>query len=198
MMTVEQIKTKLNQEKYFVNREIKPGTDKEILLLCQKTSDTDYIALPKIETTKGKISAYHHLLNQCNNQLLNPTVALTGLEYLLRVIDGDVFDAYEQREKSIEKCLKRLEDVQSDDNEYGDNQYIVKTARGRPNDFTYFVVDLSEGVLAEIDGYLLSNELKEGAPLVKYPKLILRSLKDNLNNEYEAKYNAEIRKWELI
>ena len=42
------------------------------------------------------------------------------------------------------------------------------------------------------------DQLKEKAVRIKYPKLLLKALKDDLNNEYEADYLREVKKYKDI
>lgn len=200
MMTKEQIKNELNKCKYFINTETQAGSGKEISVLCQKTDDYHYIALPAVQTPDGQFEAYDLLLKRVNNQFLDAKTALLTLDSLLPVIDGRIFQAYEQREKVINKMLERTDKAQNDDNsnEYGEGKYVVKTNQGRPNNFIYYILDLKQLKLMEIDGGLLSDELKESAPFFKYTKPLMTALKDDLNNEFEAEYFVELKKWEMI
>lgn len=196
-MNNKQIEQVLKQKKYFINKETVPGKDEIIDILCQKKTDDSYIILPKVETVNGLISAYDYLLNQINNQRVAEK-PLLSLNQLLPTIKGDIFNQWKQREFIIEKLLNRLYSIQKPENEYDNDRYVIKQRYGRPNEFRYYVVDIEESVLAEIDGFLLNENLRQSAPLVKYPKQILNALKDNLENEYTEAYLEQIEAFRKI
>ena len=74
------------------------------------------------------------------------------------------------------------------------SKYVVKTKR--PKGYNYFIA--YDDSLTEISPNILDDKMKENAVLIKYPKLLQRALKDNLNNEYEDKYLQEMEKYHNI
>ena len=189
-MKIESIKSELKG--YFINRMdfSTDGKDK----LCKKISNTDYMVLDNVETPNGLISAYDNLLAQVNNQILDPSVSICSLSKILPVIQGNIFDSYKARERKIEQHIEWCNCVESEDNKYMEDTYLVKAKK--PKGFKYWVVDGAE--LKEINELLLDDTQKENAKRIKYHKLLLKALQDDLINEYEEQYLEEVKKYHNI
>ena len=147
-----------------------------------------------MNTPKGLVTAYDLLLEQCNNQILDPTISIVSLSEILPTINGSVFEHYKMREKTIEKHINWCECVETDDNELTKGRYVVKWKR--PKGFAYAIV--YDDSLTEINEMLLEDHHKESAVRIKYPKLLLKALKDDLNNEFETLYSEEVKKYQSI
>ena len=178
---------------YFINRIEHNGeivSDK----LCRKISNTEFEVLDNIKTPRGLLTANEHFLNQLNNQIVDPTFCICSLSEVLPVIHGQVFEAHRMRERKIEQHIKWCQCVEREDNQFQPNKHVVKWKK--PKRVIYAIVDGDK--LTEIDGDLLSDQLKEKAVPIKYPKLLRTALKDELNNEYEADYLREVKKYQDI
>ena len=189
-MDIKEIKHEL--QGYFINTIFHNG-EKVSESLCKKI-DGDYEVLRAVETPNGLMSAYDLLLQQCNNQLLNPSVSICSLREILPVVNGSVFESYKMREKTIEKHIELCQSVETEENEYSDGKFIVK--KKQPKGFKYWIVDNQK--LTEIPGDLLDDNQKENAVKISYPKVLLNALKDDLNNEFESAYLEEVEKYLLI
>ena len=190
-MNIEDIKSQLTG--YFINR-ISHNGEKVSENLCKKIDGNDYEVLRPVNTPNGLLSAYDLLLTQVNNQLLDPSVSICYLSEILPVINGNIFETYKQREKTIEKHISWCDCVESEENEYSDGKFIVK--KKQPKGFIYFIVDGDK--LTEIPGDLLDDNQKENAVRISYPKLLRKALSDDLNNEFEPSYLAEVSKYKSI
>lgn len=186
VMTIKQIENFGKKNKYFVNRRYDGVKGEYHGTLSRKTGDDSY-----------SVENYSLFLEQVNNQLLG-TEPVEKLETLLPVINADIFQAYTDREKAIQKRKQRIEDIKTPLNLYGPNKYIVKKSHGRPNTFVYYIVDIENGLLFEINEALLTEELRDNAIPIKYPKLLVKSLKDDLKNEYLEDYLKEVEKFKNI
>ena len=178
---------------YFINRIEHNGeivSDK----LCRKISNTDFEVLDNVKTPSGLLSANAHFLNQLNNQIVDPSVCICSLSEVLPVIHGQVFELYEMRERKIEQHIKWANCVEREDNQFQPNKHVVKWKK--PKRVIYAIVDGDK--LTEIDGALLDDQLKEKAVQIKYPKLLLKALQDDLNNELEPAYLREVKKYKDI
>ena len=131
---------------------------------------------------------------QCNNQHVDPSASINSLSEILPVIYGNVFEAYRMREKTIEKHITWANCVEREENEFQPDKYVVK--KKRPKGFIYWIVDGAK--LTEIDGDLLDDKLKENAVLIKYPKLLIKALADDLDNEFVEDYKKEVSKYKAI
>jgi len=178
---------------YFINRTEHNG-EKVSDNLCRKISNTEFEFLDNVKTSNGLITAYENCLNQINNQLIEPELYICSLSEVLPVIHGQVFEFYHLRERKIKQHIKWCESVKRDDNQFQPNKHVVKWKR--PRGFSYAIVNGDK--LTEIDGDLLDDQLKEKAVQIKYPKLLLKALQDDLNNEYEADYLREVKKYKDI
>lgn len=178
---------------YFINR-IEHNGEKVSDNLCRKISNTEFEVLDNVKTPSGLLTANEHFLNQLNNQIVDPSVCICSLNEVLPVIHGQVFELYKIRERKIEQHIKWCECVERDDNQFQPNKHVVKWKK--PRGFIYAIVDGDK--LTEIDGDLLDDQLKEKAVQIKYPKLLLKALQDDLNNEYEVEYLREVKKYKDI
>ena len=190
-MNIDTIKKELDG--YFINRVSQPGI-KASETLCKKINNKDYIVLDNVETPNGLISAYDNCLNQVNNQLIQPELSICRLSKILPVIEGSVFDKYNQREKIIEKHISWCDCIERDEYEYQDGKYIVKVKK--PKGFSYFIVDGEN--LTEINELLLDEKQKENCKRIKYPKLLKKALADDLCNEFEEQYEEQVEKYQNI
>ena len=178
---------------YFINRIEHNGeivSDK----LCRKISNTEFEVLDNVRTPNGLLTASDHFLNQLNNQIVDPTFCICSLSEVLPVIHGQVFEAHRLRERKIEQHIKWCNCVEREDNQFQPDKHVVKWKK--PRGVIYAIVDGDK--LTEIDGDLLSDQLKEKAVPIKYPKLLRTAIKDQLNNEYEADYLREVKKYQDI
>lgn len=190
-MNLDTIKHELKG--YFINKVISTGgVAKETL--CKKIDNADYVVCENMDTPNGIKTAYDHCLNQINNQILDPSVSICSLSEVLPVIHGNVFDSYKMRERRIEQHIDWADCVEREENQFQPNKYVVKNKK--PKGFTYWIVDGEK--LTEINEDILSDDLKENAVLIKYPKLLRTALKDNLINEYEEQYLEEVTKYNNI
>ena len=179
---------------YFINRIEHNGeivSDK----LCRKISNTEFEVLDNVKTPSGLLTASEHFLNQLNNQIVDPSVCICSLSEVLPVICGNVFEFYRIRERKIEQHIKWANCVERDDNQFQPDKHVVKWKKPRRG-FIYAIVDGDK--LTEIDGDLLDDQLKEKAVRIKYPKLLVRAINDDLNNEYEPAYLREVKKYKDI
>ena len=190
-MNIEEIKHEL--QGYFINTIFHNG-EKVSENLCKKIDGNDYEVLRPVNTPNGLLSAYDLLLTQVNNQLLDPSVSICYLSEILPTVNGSVFEIYKMREKTIEKHIELCQSVETEENEYSDGKFIVK--KKQPKGFIYFIVDGDK--LTEIPGDLLDDTQKENAVRISYPKVLLKALKDDLNNEFESAYLEEVEKYQSI
>ena len=189
-MDIKEIKHEL--QGYFINR-ISHNGEKVSENLCKKNGN-DYEVLRAVETPNGLMSAYDLLLNQVNNQILDPSISICKLSEILPVINGEVFENYKRREKTIEKHIEWCNCVETEENEYSDGKFIVK--KKQPKGFIYFIVDGDK--LTEIPGDLLDDNQKENAVRISYPKLLKKAISDRLENEFESAYLEEVEKYQSI
>ena len=178
---------------YFINRIEHNGeivSDK----LCRKISNTEFEVLDNVRTPNGLLTASDHFLNQLNNQIVDPTFCICSLSEVLPVINGQVFELHRLRERKIEQHIKWCNCVEREDNQFQPDKHVVKWKK--PKRVIYAIVDGDK--LTEIDGDLLSDQLKEKAVPIKYPKLLRTAIKDDLNNEYEPAYLQEVKKYKDI
>ncbi len=178
---------------YFLNRFIYTG-DNVTEDLCKKIDDTHYEVLGNVDTPNGVIRAYTNCLNQINNQLLDPGLYVCSLSEVLPVINGNIFQDYYRRAKQIEKHNSWLECVKTDKNKHNNGNHLVKWKDKKFLKYA-FVYDKE---LVEINEILLSDNDKANAVIIKYPKLLRKALKDDLNNEYESAYLKEVKKYKNI
>ena len=191
-MNIEEIKKEL--QGYFINTIFHNG-EKVSESLCKKIDGSnDYEVLRAVNTPKGLVTAYDNCLSQVNNQLLDPSFSICSLREILPVVNGSVFESYKMREKTIEKHIALCQSVETEENEYSDGKFIVK--KKQPKGFIYFIVDGDK--LTEIPGDLLDDTQKENAVRISYPKVLLKALKDDLNNEFESAYLEEVEKYQSI
>ena len=190
-MDIKEIKHEL--QGYFINR-ISHNGEKVSENLCKKIDGNDYEVLRAVETPNGLMSAMDLLLQQCNNQLLNPSLSIRSLSEILEVINGEVFENYKRREKTIEKHIDWCTCVESEENEYSDGKYIVKWKK--PKGMIYAIVDGDK--LTEIPGDLLDDNQKENAVRIKYPMLLKKAISDSLENEFSSAYLEEVEKYQSI
>ena len=190
-MKIDTIRTALNG--YFINRVSHNGL-KVTDTLCKKIDNENYETLENVRTPNGTITAYEHLLNQVNNHLLDPTLAVCKLDEILPLINGNVFESYSMRERHIEKHLELLDMVQDVYNEYETDKFVVTWKK--PKKTLYGIVD--DDKLIEIDGALLSDKLKENAVFLKNIQPLKNALADDLINEFEKAYNEEVAKYQNI
>lgn len=192
-MKLEEIKHELQEQRYFINR-ISHNGEKVSESLCKKIDGNDYEVLRAVNTPNGLMSAYDLLLTQVNANILDPSVSICSLSEILEVIQGNVFEAYKQREKTIEKHIDWCNCVESEENEYSDGKFIVK--KKQPKGFIYFLVDGDK--LTEIPGEILDDTQKEKAVRIKYPKLLKKAISDTLENEFSSAYLEEVEKFQSI
>ena len=178
---------------YFINR-IEHNGEKVSDKLCKKINNKEFEVLDNIKTPRGLLTANEHFLNQLNNQIVDPSVCICSLSEVLPVICGNVFELYRLRERKIEQHIKWANCVEREDNQFQPNKHVVKWKK--PKRVIYAIVDGDK--LTEIDGDLLSDQLKEKAVPIKYPKLLRTALKDELLNEYEPAYLQEVKKYKNI
>ena len=190
-MEIDTIKHQLNG--YFINRMEYDG-DQVFETLCKKIDGDKYETLDNVMTPSGEISASDLLLRQINNQILNPSVCICSLKEILPVINGRLWEVYENREKEIEKHINCCSAVETDDNEFIKGKYIVKWKR--PRGFAFGIVDGNK--LTEIDGDIFDDQQRKSAVRIKYPKLLIKALKDDLLNHFEDEYLREIKKYNDI
>lgn len=190
-MNIDTIKAELDG--YFINRVSQPGI-KASETLCKKINNADYEVCDNVETPNGIVSAYDLLLTQVNNQILDPTTSICRLSKILPVIDGSIFDKYNQREKIIEKHISWCDCIERDEYEYQEGKYIVKVKK--PKGFSYFIVDGEN--LTEINELLLDEKQKENCKRIRYPKLLKKALADDLCNEFEEQYKEQVKKYQNI
>ena len=190
-MNIDTIKKELDG--YFINKVSHNGM-KVSENLCKKIDNAEYIVLDNVETPNGLISAYQHCLNQVNANLLNPELSICRLSQILPVIDGTIFEHYRMREKTIEKHISWCDCVERDEYEYQQGKYLCKTKK--PKGFKYWLVDGDK--ITEIPGEILEETQKENAKRIKYPKLLLKALQDDLINEFEEQYKEQVKKYQNI
>ena len=190
-MDIKEIKHEL--QGYFINTIFHNG-EKVSESLCKKIDGNDYEVLRAVETPNGLMSAMDLLLQQCNNQILNPSVSICSLSEILITINGEVFENYQRREKIIEKHIDWCNCVESEENEYSDGKYIVKWKK--PKGMIYAIVGGDK--LTEIPGDLLDDNQKENAVKITYPKLLKRAISDRLENEFSSAYLEEVEKYQSI
>lgn len=178
---------------YFINRVTYTG-DRVSENLCKKINDSEFVVLEPMNTPNGTMPAMDYCLQQINNQILDPTVCILSLKEVFPVINGNVFDSYKRREKTIEKHIDWAECVEREENQFQQDKYVVKNKK--PKGFAYWIVDGEK--LTEIHEDILSDDLKENAVLIKYPKLLRTALKDDLINEFEGQYSEEVAKYKAI
>lgn len=190
-MKIDTIKNHLKG--YFINR-IEHTDGRVSETLCRKINNAEYETLEAVKTPSGNVTASVNLLNQINNQILNPSICICSLEEILPVINGRIFDLYEARERKIDKYIKWCSCVESDDNEFVNGKYIVKWKK--PRGFGFGIVDGDK--LTEIDGDIFDDQQRKSAVFIKYPKLLRTALKDDLINQYEDEYLHEVRRYHEI
>ena len=190
-MKLDTIKDQL--QGYFINQ-IQHNNMKVNETLCKKISNTEYLVLDNVNTPNGLVSAMDNLLYQINCQILNPTISIVSLNEILPTINGTVFEHYKMREKTIEKHISWCECVETEANKLSKDRYVVKWKR--PKGFAYAIV--YDDTLTEINDVLLEDQHKESAVRIKYPKLLLKALQDDLNNEFETLYSEEVKKYQSI
>ena len=190
-MKIETIQKHL--QGYFINT-ITHNDLKVSETLCKKIDNKNYEIVPNVKTNYGTISAYSHLLNQCNNQLLDPTISIVSLSEILPTINGNLFEDYRIRQKKINKYKKWIECVRTENNKYVNNTHLIKWKKARY--VIYGVV--GKDTIEEINDILLSEKEKDSAIAVKYPKLLKSAVKDNLINQFESSYLQEVKKYEKI
>ena len=172
---------------YFINR-IEHNEMKVSETLCRKLDNNNYEVLENVKTPAGIISAYDHCLNQVNNQLLNPYIAINSLNEILPTVQGNIFESYRIRENQIEKHIRWCECVETEANKYSDGKYVIKWKK--PKGFVFAIVDGDR--ITEINEILLEDHQIENAVRIKYPKLLQKAIKDDLNNEFEDLYLQEV------
>lgn len=189
-MDIDTIKQNLSG--YFINRVDLNGEIRE--RLCKKIDGNEYEVLRAVETPNGLMSSSDLLLQQINNQILDPSVSVCSLTEVLPVINGTIFELYNMREKKIEKHISWCNCVESEENELSDGKYVIKFKKGKK--INYAVVDGSK--LIDIDGDLLDTNIKLNAVQIRYPKLLKVAISDDLNNQYEEAYLQEAKKYNAI
>lgn len=192
-MNLETVQNQLKEQKYFINR-IAINEDHITETLCKKINDSKFEVVGKVMTPSGEMSAEKVLLTQINNQIVLPELPVCSLNDVLPVIEGVVFDDYKRREKQIEKHIKWCQCVETEENELSSGRYVVKWKKLR---YTIYAIVYDDS-LTEINGALLDDKHKENAVKIKYPKLLLRALRDDLNNEFESEYLQEVKKYQEI
>ena len=192
-MNLETVQNQLKEQKYFINR-IVINEDNITETLCKKINDSKFEIVDKVRTPSGEMSAETVLLNQINNQIVLPELPVCSLNEVLPVINGAVFDDYERRDKTIEKHIKWCQCVETEENELSKGRYVVKWKKLK---YTIYAIVYDDS-LTEINGALLDDKHKESAVRIKYPKLLLKALRDDLNNEYESEYLKEVKKYQAI
>ena len=192
-MNLETVQNQLKEQKYFINR-IAINEDHITETLCKKINDSKFEVVDKVMTPSGEMSAEKVLLSQINNQIVLPELPVCSLNDVLPVIDGVVFDDYKRREKQIEKHIKWCQCVETEENELSSGRYVVKWKKLK---HTIYAIVYDDS-LTEINGALLDDKHKESAVQIKYPKLLLKALRDNLDNEFEEGYIQEAKKYQAI
>lgn len=190
-MKLDTIKKYLNG--YFINR-ITHNGEKVSESLCKKIDNKSFETLGNVKTPNGTISSYNNLLNQINNQILDPSVSICSLDEVLPVIDGTIFENYEMREKKIQKYINWCQCVETEENELSKGRYLVKWKK--PKKIIYAIV--MDDTLTPVPANLIDDTFKEKAVSIRFPKLLERALKDDLNNQYAEAYAEEVEKYQSI
>ena len=192
-MKIEEIKNQLKG--YFLNRTKNTFNGEEYSeVLCKKISNSECEYLSDIFTPNGTITAYNHLLNQVNQNILDPKLAVCKLDEILPVIDGDIFEDFKRREKIIEKHIDMCNSVETDENQLSENRFLVYYVK-RGTKIYAIVLDDS---LTEYPANLLDDEQLAKAIRVEYPKLLRAALRDDLINQYDKAYDKEVEKYHSI
>lgn len=190
-MNLENIKHQLDG--YFINVMEHNGL-KVTETLCKKLSDTEHLPLDNVKTTHGLVSAYDNCLRQINAQIMNPSIYVCDLKEVLPVIRGDIFELWKMRERKIQQHIDLCQTVETEENELSKGRHLVKwKQKGKT---VYGIVH--EQSLTPVPEELLTEETKETAIKIKYPKMIRTALADDLNNQYEEAYAKEVRKFRKI
>jgi len=191
-MELNEIKHYLNENRYFINRYEMNGevSDK----LSKKINNNDFEVLDNIRTPNGLLTAYQHCLNQVNNSLLMPEVAVCSLDEILPVIKATVFENHRIRERKIQQHIDLCQQYETEENELSPGRYLVYwKKRG-----TKIYGIILEESLTEVPGNLIDEESKENAIRVEYPKMLRTALRDELKNEYAEAYAKEVEKYHSI
>ena len=169
---------------YFINR-FEFNGEKVSDVLCKKINNADYVVLDNVRTPQGLLTAYQHCLNQVNSNLLCPEVSVRYLDEILPVINANVFENYEMRERKIQQHIDLCQQYETEENELSPGRYLVYwKKRG-----TKIYGIILEESLTEIPGNLVDEESKANAIYVEFPKMLRTALKDELNNKYAEAYD---------
>ena len=183
-MDLETIKHQLNG--YFLNR-IEHNGLKVTETLCKKLGAADYMPLDNVKTTHG-------LVRQINAKIMNPNIYICDLKEVLPVINGDIFELWKMRERKIEQHIEICQKVETEENKLSKGRHLVKWKKKGKT--VYGIVH--EQSLTPVPEELLTEETRETAIKIQYPKILRTALADDLNNQYEAAYQKEVKKFRNI
>lgn len=186
------IKNHLNG--YFINQTTDIYSQQVKETLCKKNGNDYEVLDNNVNTPNGLVSPMVLLLQQCNNQILDPTFSICSLSEILPVINGSVFDSYAKRQKEIIKHRKWQKCCRTEANRYIENRYLIKWKR--PKGISYGVV--SNDTIVEVSELLLTSKQKENAILINYPKMLLKAIEDDLINEFQEDYLKEVAKYNSL
>lgn len=191
-MKLNTIKNHLNG--YFINQTTDTYSQQVKETLCKKIDGNDYEVLDNVNTPNGLVSPMVLLLQQCNNQILDPTFSICSLSEILPVINGSVFDSYDKRQKEIIKHRKWQKCCRTEANRYIENRYLIKWKR--PKGISYGVV--GEDNIVEINELILTDNQKKNAVKISYPNILVKAIRDDLINEFEEEYLKEVEKYDSL
>ena len=198
-MKLDEIKQELKG--YFIYRNkqdyelgLRQGNDFKLI-----TDNITYLTLKD----KLEISPIRNALIQINNNLLDPTMFITDLSYVLPVIDFNIFNEYDNRNAEIEEhkeLLNQIVESRSIFNRKKDFKLVyVKSHNHLLQDkeqVGYYVI--KDNDVVPIDSALLEDDYISNAIEVKNLELLRKALKDDLINQYFESYKEEISKWESL
>ena len=148
-----------------------------------------------------EITPIRYLIMQINNQLLDPQVHITDLADVLPVIDFEVFELYDNRNKEIDRHKELLESIKGSKSIFGkkkDFKLIYITTHNYLDHHReqkgYYVIKDKEVV--PIDSALLDNV--DNAVQVADLQELKKALKDDFMNLHFEKYNEECSKWDSL
>ena len=186
------IKNHLNG--YFINQTTDTYSQQVKETLCKKIDGNDYEVLDNVNTPNGLVSPMVLLLQQCNNQILDPTFSICSLSEILPVINGSIFESYAKRQKEIIKHRKWQKCCRTESNRYAEDTYLIKWKR--PKGISYGIV--GEGNIVEINELILTDNQKKNAVKISYPNILVKAIRDVLINEFEEEYLKEVEKYNSL
>ena len=155
----------------------------------------------KTFTDKFEVSPIRYLLMQINNNILDPLTYVTDLSDVLEVIDFEIFQLYDNRNREIEMHQELLNQIQGSKSIFGRKKdfklIYIKSHNFLDNNaeqIGYYVI--KDGDVVPIDSALLDNT--NNAVEVNNLQDVKRALKDDLKNQYIEIYREQCSKWDSL